>query len=128
MKLRGIFFAILVGIPGGCLIFMGMLMFNAVLSMFTPTGPWTMLVILCFTSLVVGMLACLLRPFHAFGTAFASGLIAALIILYLRLASTTGADMDLLFGPLGMLVAVGFSLLGAWLLPHLLKRAGKQAK
>jgi uncharacterized membrane protein YjjP (DUF1212 family) len=123
MNLRGIFYNILIGIPGGCLIFMGMLMFNAVLSMLFPTGPWTMLVILCFTSLVVGMLARLIQPFHGLGTAITSGVIAALIILYLRLASITGAGMGLVFGPAGMLVTIGFSLLGAWILPHLRKRA-----
>ncbi len=119
---------------------MGMLMFNAVLGMLIPTGPWTMLVILCVTSLVVGILARLMRPFHGLGTAVASGVIAALIILYLRLASTAGAGegfpvlargegfpvpargMGLVFGPAGMLVTVGFSLLGAWIFPYLRKR------
>jgi hypothetical protein len=122
MKLRGILFNILVGIPGGCLIFMGMLMFNAVLSKIIQTGPWSMLVILCITSLVVGMLARLMRPFHGTGTALASGVVAALIILYLWLASKTGAGMGLVFGPAGMLVTIGFSLLGAWILPHRRKR------
>jgi hypothetical protein len=119
---RGIFYDILVGIPGGCLIFMGMLMFNAVLSMLIPTGPLTMLAILCVTSLVVGMLARLMRPFHGLGTAIASGVIAALVILYLRLASKTGAGMGLVFGPAGMLVTIGFSILGAWIFPYLQKR------
>ncbi len=122
MKLRGIFYNILVGIPGGCLIFMGMLMFNAVLSMLIPTGAWTMLIILCVTSLVVGMLARLMRPFHGLGAAIASGVVAALIILYLWLASTTGAGMDLVFGPAGMIVTIGFSILGAWVFPHLRKQ------
>ncbi len=99
MNLRGFFNNILVGIPGGFLIFMGMLMFNAVLSMLLPTGQWTMLVILCFTSLVVGILARLMQPFHGLGTAIASGVIAALIILYLWLVTSAGAGMDLVFGP-----------------------------
>ncbi len=119
MKLRGIFYDILIGLPGGCLILMGMFMFNAVLSMLIPTGQWVMLVILCVTSLVVGMLARLLRPFHGLGTAIASGVIAALIILYLRLGSMSGAGMGLAIGPAGMLVAVGFTILGAWIFPHL---------
>jgi hypothetical protein len=122
MKLRGILYNILVGIPGGCLIFVGMLMFNAVLGMFIPTSPWIMLVILCITSLVVGLLARLLRPFHGLGAAIASGVIAALIILTLWLASKTEAGMGLVFGPAGMLVTIGFSLLGAWMLPYLRKR------
>jgi hypothetical protein len=117
MKLRGILYNILVGIPGGCLIFVGMLMFNAVLGMFIPTSPWIMLVILCITSLVVGLLARLLRPFHGLGAALASGVIAAL-----WQASKTEAGMGLVFGPAGMLVTIGFSLLGAWMLPYLRKR------
>jgi hypothetical protein len=128
MKMRGILYNILVGIPGGCLIFMGMLMFNTVLSIFFPTGQWTMLVILCGTSLIVGVLACLLRPFHGFGTALASGVVAALIILYLWLRSTTGAGMGLVFGPAGMLVTIAFSLLGAWMLPRLRKKKSRNSK
>jgi hypothetical protein len=93
-----------------------------VLSMFIPTGPWIMLVILCITSLVVGMLARLMRPFHGPGTALASGVTAALIILTLRLASKTEAGMGLVLGPAGMLVAIGFCLLGAWIFPYLRKR------
>jgi hypothetical protein len=128
MNLRGIFYNILIGIPGGLLIFMGMLMFNTVLSLLIPTCPWSMLVILCFTSLVVGILARLMRPLHGLGTASASGVIAALIILYLLMATPTTAGMGLVFGPAGMLVTIGFSTLGAWLLPHLRKRAGKPTK
>jgi hypothetical protein len=127
MKLRAVFYTILVGIPGGFLIFMGMLMLNAVLSMFIPTGSWTMLVILCLTSLLVGLLARLMRPFHGLATALASGVIAALVILYLWLASPAGAGMRLVLGPAGMLVTVGFSLLGAWIFPWLRKRT-KPAK
>ena len=127
MKLRGILNNILVGIPGGFLIFMGMLMFNALLNMLVPTGSWTMLVILCLTSLLVGLLARLMRPFHGLATALASGVIAALVILYLWLASPAGVGMRLVLGPAGMLVTVGFSLLGAWIFPWLRKRT-KPAK
>ena len=122
MKMRGIFSIIIVGIPGGCLIFMGMLLFNTVLSMLIPTGPRTMLVMLCLTSLVVGILARLMQPFHGLGTAIASGIVAALIILYLWLASPTRPGSSLVFGPAGMLVAFGFSLLGAWAFPYLRKK------
>jgi len=127
MNLRGIFYNILIGIPGGLLIFMGMLMFNTVLSLLIPTSPWTMLVILCLTSLAVGLMARLMRPFHGLGTAIASGVIAALIILYLRMVTTT-SGLGLVFGPAGMLVTIGFSILGAWLFPHLHKRAGKRTQ
>jgi hypothetical protein len=128
VKLRGIFYNILVGLPGGCLIFMGMLMVNTLLSLFFPTGQWAMLFILCFTALLVGILARLMRPFHGFGTALASGIVAALIILYLWLRTTTGAGMGLVFGPLGMLVTIAFSLLGAWILPFLRKKKSQTSK
>ncbi len=122
MTLRGIFYNILVGIVGGSLILMGMLMFNAVLSLLIHTNQWTMLVILCFTSLIVGMLARLMQPFHGLGSAIAAGVIAALLILYLWLSSRAEAGMGLVFGPLGMIVTIGFSILGAWAFPHLRKR------
>jgi len=127
MKMRGLIYNILVGVPGGCLIFMGMLMFNTVLSLFFPTGQWTMLIVLCLTSLVVGILARLFRPFHGFGTALAAGIVAALIILYLWLRSTAGAGMGLVFGPAGVLVTIAFSLLGAWVFPYLRKKKSKNS-
>ena len=37
---------------------------------FMPTDQWIMLLLLCITSLVVGILARLTRPFHAYGTAW----------------------------------------------------------
>ena len=122
MKMRGIFYNILVGIPGGCLIFIGMLMFNTVLSLLFSTGPWIMLIILCVTSLVVGILARLMRPFNGLGTAIASGVVAALIILYLWLKTSGGAGMGLVLGPAGMLVTIVFSILGAWIFPYLHKK------
>jgi hypothetical protein len=122
MRLRRTFSDILVGVPGGCLIFMGMLMFNAVLGRLIPTGPWIMLVILCITSLVVGLLGRMMRPFHGPGTAIASGVIAALIIITLRLASPAVSGMGLVFGPAGMLVTISFSILGAWIFSYLRKR------
>ena len=79
MKIRSIIFDILVGVPGGFLIFMGMLMFNTLLSLIFKTSPITMLIILSCTSLVVGMLARLIRPIHGVGTAIAAGIIAALL-------------------------------------------------
>jgi hypothetical protein len=96
-----------------------MLMFNTLLSLLFQTGPLIMLVILCLTSLVVGMLARLTRPIHGLGTAVASGVIAALLILYLAQASVAGTAMALVFGPVGMLVAISFCILGAWVFPKL---------
>ena len=52
-------------------------------------------------------------------TAIASGIVAAMIILYLWLASPTRPGSSLVFGPAGVLVAFGFSLLGAWAFPYL---------
>jgi hypothetical protein len=126
MTLRALLNYILVGAIGGFLIFLGMLMFNTVLSLLFPTGQGTMLFFLCFSSLVVGILARLLQPFHGIGSSLASGVIAALIILYLWLVSSTDA-LGLAVGPLGMLVTVSFSLLGALLLPNLRKWIGSRA-
>lgn len=126
MTLRALLNDILVGAIGGFLIFIGTLMFNTVLSLLVPTGQGTMLFFLCFSSLVVGILARLLQPFHGIGSALASGVIAALIILYLWLEPSTEA-LGLAVGPLGMLVAVSFPLLGALLLPNLRKWIGRRA-
>lgn len=122
LTLRGVIYNVLVGIAGGCLILMGMLMFNAVLGLLIPTASWIMLVILCFTSLVVGVLVRLMQPYHGLGSAIASGVIAALIILYLWLGSKSAAGVSLVFGPAGMLVSVVFSIFGAWIFPLLRKR------
>jgi len=121
-KLPTFLSSLFIGIPGGLLIFMGMLMFNAVLGLVAKTGAWSMLVILCFTSLIVGMLVRWMQPFHGIGSAIASGVVAALLILTLWLTSKAGSGMTLVFGPAGMIVTVGFSLLGAWVFPRLRKR------
>jgi hypothetical protein len=113
-----------ISIPGGCLIFMGMLMFNAVLGLLVKTSAWSMLIILCFTSLITGMLARLVRPINGLGAAIASGVVAAGIILYLWLASALGTgNASVVFGPVGMIVAIAFSTLGGWILPRLRKQS-----
>jgi hypothetical protein len=84
-----------------------------------------MLLLLCFSSLVVGILSRLVQPFRGIGTAVASGVFAALIILYLWLVAYPGAGIGLVFGPLGILVAVGFCYLGAWLYPQLRRLIGR---
>jgi len=121
MKIRTIFLDILVGIPGGFLIFMGMILFNTLIARLFGTSSITMLLILCFTSLVIGMLARLMRPIHGLGTAIAAGVITALLILYLRQTSVAGTDLTLVFGPLGMLVALLLTPLGAWVFPKFWK-------
>jgi hypothetical protein len=125
MKLRALLNYSLVGAFGGFLIFIGTLMFNTLLSLLTPTGPWTNLLFLCFSSFVVGILARLLQPFHGVGTALASGVVASLIILYLWLVPNTDA-MGLVFGPLGMLVSISFCLFGAVFFPSLRKWMGRR--
>ena len=123
MKTRAIFSYIFVGLPGGCLIFMGMLMFNAVLGLLVSTNQWTMLVILCLTSLIVGLMARWMRPYHGLGTAVAAGTVAAGIILFLWLSAAPGSEAGPVFGPGGMLAAVAFSTLGGWLFPRLFRRS-----
>ena len=126
MKVPGIFQYILVGLTGGCLIFMGMLMFNALFGLLVPPTAWSMLLLLCITSLVTGMLARLMQPYHGISSAAAAGLVAALIILFLWQTARQEAGTGLVFGPAGMLVPVVFSPLGAWLLPYLGKRGKHQ--
>jgi hypothetical protein len=126
VHLRGLFFNILVGIPGGCLIFMGMLTLNAVLGLLLPTGQGIMLLMLCLSSMGVGILARLIQPFHGVGTAISSGVIAALFILFLRMAGSAPGGRGLVFGPVGILVTIGFAFLGAWSFPRLRKMVGKR--
>jgi predicted permease len=123
MKLKELLASMLVGLPGGCLIFMGMLMFNALLGLLAPTSQWTMLGILCFTSLVVGLLARWMRPYRGLGSAVAAGLVAAGIILFLWLSAAPGSEAGPVFGPGGMLAAVAFSTLGGWVFPRLFRRS-----
>jgi hypothetical protein len=115
---------IFIGIPGGCLIFMGMLMFNAVLGLLVKTSAWSMLIILCLTSLIAGMLARLARPINGLGAAIASGVVAAIIIAFLWLSSAKGTgNASVVFGPVGMIVAIAFSTFGGWILPRLRKQS-----
>jgi hypothetical protein len=119
---RGLFFNLLVGLPGGFLIIMGMFMFNSLLGMLFPTGPIVMLALLSFAALVVGLLARLMQPFHGLLTALVAGVIAALILFYLNQAAPTEVGMRLVFGPIGYLAAIGFSILGAWVFPRLRRK------
>ncbi len=113
-----------IGLPGGALIFMGMLMFNAVLGLLVKTGAWTMLIMLCLAAFITGMLALLVRPVNGFGAAVASGVVAAGIIAFLWFTSAKGTrDASVVFGPVGMAVAIAFSTLGGWFLPRLRKKS-----
>jgi len=112
----------MIGIPGGCLIFMGMLMFNALLGKLVTVSNWGMLLLLCVAAWIVGTLIRGVRPINGFGAAVASGIVAAIIILFLRLNSTPGSNVPLVFGPVGMLAAIACSSMGGWLLPRLRKQ------
>lgn len=110
---------ILIGIPGGGLIVMGMLMFHALLASLLPDSGWLMLALLCLTAFITGLLARLLRPFHGFGTALVSGIVAACILFYLWQTAVPGSETRLVFGPLGMGAALLCSSAGGWLLPRM---------
>ena len=114
----------LIGIPGGCLILMAMLMFDALIGQVHTGGVWMRLALLCLTALIVGLLARLVRPINGFGAAVASGVVAAGLILFLYLTGTGAGTADLAIGPAGMLAALLFSSLGGRLIPRL--RKGKQ--
>ncbi|MRR52750.1 MAG: hypothetical protein EG825_17910, partial [Rhodocyclaceae bacterium] len=107
-----VFFNILIGIPGGALIFMSTLMFNALLGIVAKPAAWTLLLFLCIDAFIVGLLARWFRPYHGLGAAIASGVVAALMLLYLWLATPPNPGMALAVGPLGMAAVVVFSTLG----------------
>jgi hypothetical protein len=98
-------------------------MFNAVLGLLVPTSQWTMLVILCLTAFIVGLMARWLRPYHGLGTAIAAGIVAAGIILFLWLSAAPNSEPGPVFGPGGLLAAIGSSTLGGWIFPHLFRRS-----
>lgn len=101
---------------------MAMLMINALLSRLTPVAGWLTLLNLFFCSLVVGMLARLMRPYHGVGTALVAGGVAALILLFLGMPPQSNTGSPLVLGIPAMLGTITFSLLGAWLLPHLRRK------
>jgi len=122
MSLRSLALTLVTGIPGGALIFMSMLMFRALLSLVFDVGDAGTLVLLGATSLVVGFLARLAQPYHGMGTAMASGLVAAALLLGLRLFSPSPAAGGTIFTVIGMLITIVCCPLGAWLLPRLGKK------
>jgi hypothetical protein len=120
-KTKTILSDLLIGIPGGLLIFMSTMMFNAVLGKLFPVGAWGMLLLLCIDSFIVGLLARWMRPLHGLGTAVASGLIAALILLVLWQTSAPRPETALVVGPAGMLGTVVLCIFGGWVMPRLRK-------
>jgi cobalamin synthase len=121
-RMKNILPDVLVGLPAGFLILMGTLLFNTLLGRLFQGGAWMMLVILCAVALVTGMIARWLRPVHGTGTALAAGVIAASLLLCLRLAGVPGAESSLAFGVPGMLSAIAFPPLGCWLFTKVRKR------
>lgn len=118
-RLRIILSNLLIGIPGGLLIVMGMLMFHALWGFLLPTSTWSMFIFLCLAALIVGMLARWMRPIHGFGTAVVAGSVAVAVIIFLWLSVPTWSDARLAIGLPGVLAVLGFSTLGGWILPRL---------
>ena len=124
MKLRILFYNIFIGVPGGALIFMSTLMFNALLGKLVSPAAWTMLLFLCVDAFLVGLLARWFRPYHGLGAAVASGAVAALILFVLWRVSPSAPETSLAVGPVGMAAALVFSTLGGWVFS---RRKGEKA-
>ncbi len=99
----------IVGFPAGMLIFMGMTLALAAL-------PAPALLILALVSLAVGWLAGFVRRSHGISTALAAGLIAAGLLLYLRLNARPQDTFDpLVLGLPGIILTPIASGIGGWL-------------
>ena len=110
------FFDILVAIPAGLLTFMSTMMFDAILLRLGVSHPFFSLPVLAFDAIVVGILAGVSRKTHGMGTAIASGISAALILIGLRLFSSSESSANsLLFGLPGALIALAMTPLGGHL-------------
>ena len=123
MNLRVTFFDVLVGLPGGFLIFMSTMMFSAVLqnAVGVPVSilRWLNLFILAADAFIVGLLASLMRRSRAGGSALASGIVAALILVGLRLPTPPAVPFDpLIFGVPGVLVSIIMPVLAVKLFPR----------
>lgn len=104
---------LLVGIPAGLLTFMSTMMFDAILLRLGAVHPLLSLPVLAICALIVGILAGLTRKAHGMGTALAAGMVAALVLLGLRLFSSNEASANsLLFGLPGALIALSLTPLG----------------
>jgi CHASE2 domain-containing sensor protein len=109
---------ILVGIPAGLLIFMSSMAFSALLRQRGVASNWLELLILAADSAIVGLLIRVSRKKRALPTALASGVIGALVILFLWISSPQNAALNpLVFGLPGMAVAFGFCVLVANIVP-----------
>jgi hypothetical protein len=111
MKMQFTFSDLVVGIPAGALIFMSTIMFSAVLqnklSVPAATLRWLDPILLTVDAAIVGLLCGLARKEQALSTAVCAGLIAALILIGLRLAAQTNETYDpLVFGWPGVAMCV----------------------
>lgn len=104
---------ILVAIPAGLLTFMSTMMFDAILLRLGVSHPFFSLPVLAFDAAVVGILSGVMRKERGMGTAIASGISAALILVGLRLFSSNETSANsLLFGLPGVLIALALTPLG----------------
>jgi hypothetical protein len=114
MRIRLILSDFLVGIPGGFLIFMGLLLFSTLLGRLTAIQTWMVVLTLIFTAWIVGLLAGWFRKEREVETAAAAGIICALILVIVRQISPPGPEMGLVFGTTGWVFAIIFCTLGGW--------------
>jgi len=101
---------LVVALPAALLIFIGTALFTSVVG--TAAGldfsnTWGGLVILAGTAFVTGLIIGLVRKERGPATALASGELAAVIFLFLRLVARGGESYNtLIFGLPGMVVAI----------------------
>jgi hypothetical protein len=104
------FWDVLAGLPAGMLIFMGTVLFSALIPVF---APYAILIVVAF---IVGLLAGVTRLRQGLATALIAGLVAAGILCYLWLAARPGDEFNaLVIGPLGMLTVLILCPAGGWL-------------
>lgn len=110
MTLKPTFSDILVGLPAGLLIVIVTALFSTLLGMTTGwdfSGTWAGLLILAFTSFIIGFIIGLVRKERGPATSLVAGEMAAVVFLVLRLAARNGENFNpLLFGWPGMLLAI----------------------
>lgn len=105
---------LIVGLPAGLVIFMGTMMFSALLRSRGVASNWLELAFLALDAALVGWLIRVSRKKQALPSALASGVIGALVILFLWISSPANATLNpLVFGVPGMLIAFGVCVFAA---------------
>jgi len=112
---------LLVGLPAGLLVFMSTALFTTLLGRLL--GPqaftgrdWLVLPVLAANAFIVGLLSGLARKGNGPASALIAGLVAAAILLILRLNAGAQEQFNpVLLGLPGMVTAALFPFLGAWL-------------